>query len=546
MNIKTDKILKAAVYCRVSTEKTDQINSLENQQSFFQDLIDSDPMLELYKIYVDEGISGTNTKNRQAFNNMLKDAECGCFDVIITKEVSRFARNTLDTLVYTRKLKEFGVGVVFLNDSINTLESDGELRLVIMASIAQEESRKTSERVKWGQKRQMEAGVVFGCDMLGYDVRDGNIYINQEGADIVRRIFHMYVNEHKGTSTIARELALDGVPSFTCTKWTQTTIIRILHNEKYCGDLIQKKTITPNYLTHESKRNKGEEEFIVIKNHHEPIISRELFERAQDELNFRSVIKNKNARIGRKRCFSSKIVCGECGKSYIFHDKVAPNGKKRKTWECYNKKKNGVTIRYDEITGEQFGCNSKTIMDNDLQELMYMIIEKVANDKAYWQSIVESKIREMFEMCPYNIYEKKQKQYEELLYKKEKLLNQYMDSNMTREKYEIQNSEITDQLLEIKEELLELEKIKDVEIDLESVVLDSKVFMGEMIDNASLTEEYIKEILDEMTIHKDKSKIVKLNFIPYKWKKIINYIRKNDSACSRFVLMELENTKIIL
>ncbi len=545
MQIRTDKILNVAVYCRVSTDKIDQINSLESQQRFFQEFIDEAPMLELYKLYVDEGLSGTNTKNRQAFNDMMKDAECGCFDVIITKEVSRFARNTLDTLIYTRKLKEFGVGVVFLNDGINTFESDGELRLVIMASIAQEESRKTSERVKWGQKRQMEAGVVFGCSMIGYDVHGGKMYVNEEGAEVVRRIFHMYVDEHKGTSTIARELERERVPSRTSSKWSVETIIRILHNEKYCGDLVQKKTITPNYLTHEAKRNKGEEEFIVIKDHHEPIISRELFERAQEELHFRSVKKNKNARIGRKRCFSSKIVCGECGKSYVFHDKLTPNGKKRKIWECYNKKKYGITVRYDEQTGEQIGCQTKTIRDEDLQELMYVIIETVTDNKECVKSIVESRLRDILVIGPANIYEDKQKQYEEILSKKEKLLELYMSSNITRHEFEIHNNEIMDQLKEIKEELLELEKISAVDVDLDELILETQGFIDKMIDGATLTEEYIREILEEMIIHKDKSKIVKLNIIPYKWKKIIDYARRNHCQASSFILAEIEDVKII-
>ena len=170
---------RVAAYCRVSTDNEDQVNSFESQQRYFRRYIEEHPDWELYEIFADEGISGTNTKKRKAFNRMIEEAKSGAFDLIITKEISRFARNTLDSIYYTRELKRYGVGVIFMNDGIHTLDGDAELRLAILSSIAQEESRKTSERVKWGQKRRMEQGVVFGRDMVGYDVRDGKMYINE-------------------------------------------------------------------------------------------------------------------------------------------------------------------------------------------------------------------------------------------------------------------------------------------------------------------------------------------------------------------------------
>ena len=162
-------MIKVASYCRVSTDHEDQANSFAAQQRYFKEYIHRQPDWELYGIYADEGITGTSTKKRAQFNRMIHDAYSGKFQLILTKEVSRFSRNILDTISYTRELKALGVGVLFVNDGINTLEPDAELRLSIMASIAQEESRKTSSRVKWGQTRQMERGVVFGRSMLGYD-----------------------------------------------------------------------------------------------------------------------------------------------------------------------------------------------------------------------------------------------------------------------------------------------------------------------------------------------------------------------------------------
>ncbi len=198
-----NQIKRVAAYCRVSTDNLDQANSLESQQRYFNEYIRRNPLWELHEIYVDEGVSGTGTKKRAAFNRMIEDAKDHKFDLILTKEISRFARNVLDSIGYTRQLKAMGIGVIFMNDNINTLDADSELRLTIMSSIAQEESRRTSERVKWGHRRRMEQGVVFGRDMLGYDVRNGELHINPEGAEIVRLIFHKYLDEGKGTHVIA-------------------------------------------------------------------------------------------------------------------------------------------------------------------------------------------------------------------------------------------------------------------------------------------------------------------------------------------------------
>ena len=208
-----DRPLRVAAYCRVSTDHRDQVNSFLGQQCYFQDYIAKQPGWQMQQIYADEGISGTGIKNRAAFQRMIRAAEAGEIDLILAKEVSRFARNTVDALFYTRHLRQLGVGVRFLNDNIDTLDSDGELRLTLMASIAQEESRKTSERVKWGQRRRMEQGVVFGPSLLGYTVKGGKITVEPRGAQIVQRIFHQYLQEEKSCAAIADTLQREKIPS---------------------------------------------------------------------------------------------------------------------------------------------------------------------------------------------------------------------------------------------------------------------------------------------------------------------------------------------
>lgn len=322
-------------------------------------------------IYTDEGISGTNTKKRKAFNRMIACAKNGEFDLIVTKEISRFARNTLDSIFYTRDLKKNGVGVIFLNDNIDTLDGDAELRLAILSSIAQEESRKTSERVKWGQKRQMERGVVFGRSMLGYDVKNGRMSVNEEGAKIVRLIFHKFAEEGKGTHVIARELLEAGISPMRAEKWQNTVILRILRNEKYCGDLVQKKTYTPDFLSHEKKYNRGQEEFVIIRDHHEPIISRRLFDKANSILDARSLSQKGKSKYSGRYPLSGKIKCGRCGAGYVARYKTRKDGSRYKAWRC------GQAASYGrahlDAAGNPVGCSGMSIRNEEAIHILSMV-----------------------------------------------------------------------------------------------------------------------------------------------------------------------------
>ena len=379
---------KVAAYCRVSTDNDDQANSFESQQRYFRQYIERNPDWELYAIFADEGISGTNTKKRKEFNRMIACAKNGDFDLIITKEISRFARNTLDSIFYTRDLKKHGVGVIFLNDNINTLDGDAELRLAIMSSIAQEESRKTSERVKWGQKRQMEQGVVFGRSMLGYDVKDGKMTINEDGAKIVRLIFRKFVDEGKGTHVIARELREEGINPMRVKEWSNTVILRVIRNEKYCGDLVQKKTYTPDFLSHEKKYNRGQEEFVILKDHHEPIISRELFDKANRILDVKSLSQEGKAKHSNRYPFSGKIKCGRCGASYVARYRTRKDGSQYKAWRCFEGSKNGSP--HIDTAGNQVGCSGTSIRNEESIHIMYLVCKQLTIDR---QKIADNLIK---------------------------------------------------------------------------------------------------------------------------------------------------------
>jgi site-specific DNA recombinase len=328
---------RAAAYCRVSTDRSDQLGSFESQKLFFERYIESKTGWNLAGIYADEGVTGTSTDDRTGFLKMLDDAYAGKFDVLLTKEVSRFSRNILDAVAYTRALKSIGVAVVFLNDGISTLDPDAELRLGIMAAVAQEESRKTSERVKWGQQRKMERGVVFGPSLLGYDVRGGTMTVEPKGAATVRMIFDMVLKERMGVRSVAAELARRGVASRSGSAvWSGASVLKILRNEKYCGDLVQRKTVTTDYLTHKKKTNRGEAGLITLRDHHEPIVSREDWEAVQAELSRRASKSSASPREagahGSRYALSGRIVCAVCGAVYYCRTRKRADGTPYRVW----------------------------------------------------------------------------------------------------------------------------------------------------------------------------------------------------------------------
>ncbi len=349
-----------AAYARVSTDKDDQQNSLDSQKNFFAKYIKDNSEWELVEVYYDEGFSGTTTQKRKGFNRMIANARANRIDLILSKEVSRFARNTVDTLTYARELRTKGVGIVFILDNLDTRKHEDDFRLGIMAGVAQEESRKTSERVKWGQRRCMERGVVFGRDLLGYTVKDGKMSINQEEAEVVKLIYHKYLHEEKGTHVIARELWEAGISPMRVKKWSNIVILRVLRNEKYVGDLFQQKTFTPDYIEHKKKYNNGQLEMVRLYDHHDAIIDRDTWDRVQAELARRSPNDEAKSRHSYRYWCSGKLTCGECGSSFVRRTKHIASGD-YVSWRCYQSAKFGVPKKND--YGDVKGCIGESIND---------------------------------------------------------------------------------------------------------------------------------------------------------------------------------------
>lgn len=493
--------LRVAAYARVSTEKDDQVNSLASQKSYFADYISSQSNMELSKVYFDEGISGTQTRKRAGFNQMIKDALKGEFNLILTKEVSRFARNTVDTLSYTRKLKEAGVGVIFTIDHIDTRQSDGELRLTIMASLAQEESRKTSERVKWGQQRRMEQGVVFGRDLLGYRVKNGSLSVNPEEVPVIKAIFHKYTNEGKGTHVIARELTEEGLRPKRISLWSATVILRVLRNEKYVGDLCQKKTFTPDYLTHKKKYNRGEEEKIYLKNHHEAIIDRDLWNRTQAELERRSLSAVQKSRHSSRYWCSGKICCGVCGSRFVSRTKKQPTGT-YKAWRCYQTAAHGAWKK--DAEGEEFGCDNNSINDKALLTCMKFCIHLLCENQERLREEILSCVDEVFCQQETMIDESKILQKTDRLEnKKRRSFDAMLEGVLTREEFEKQTEWYDKELLRLKNLISENEQNKKRYIRRKKDMKDLEEALEEILTLNEKNELLYREILDKIVVYQE-------------------------------------------
>lgn len=507
---------KVAAYCRVSTDNEDQANSFESQQRYFRQYIERNPDWELYEIFADEGISGTNTKKRKQFNRMIACAKNGDFDLIITKEISRFARNTLDSIFYTRDLKKHGVGVIFMNDGINTMDGDAELRLAIMSSIAQEESRKTSERVKWGQKRQMEQGVVFGRSMLGYDVKDGKMTINEEGAKIVRLIFHKFVDEGKGTHVIARELREEGIKPMRVKEWQNTVILRVIRNEKYCGDLVQKKTYTPDFLSHEKKYNRGQEEFVIIKDHHEPIISRELFDKANRILDEKSLSQEGKAKHSNRYPFSGKIKCGRCGASYVARYKTRKDGSKYKAWRCFEGAKHGSP--HIDKAGNQVGCSGTSIRNEEAIHIMYLVCKQLTLDRKKISNNLIKTINKVISMditgADTNALAEK---IETAKKKRTDLIDLYTSGDIDRNEFSALRAKYDAEIDSLKSMMESIEKQQFAIAKQQELMADIKSAVDELIGGIEYEDEFYTQLLDKMVINDRENIDVYLNLLPLKW-----------------------------
>lgn len=357
---------RVAAYCRVSTDSEEQLNSYTAQKSYYTQKIEESPDWEMAGVFADEGLSGVNMKKRKEFNRMIAACKRGRIDLILTKSLSRFARNTVDCLETVRMLKANGIGVIFEKENINTLTESSEFLITLFSGFAQAESESLSKNVTWGKQKSMEAGkVTFQYKkLLGYcKGADGQPEIVPDEAETVRRIYHRYL-EGASLGDIKKELEADGIPTAEAVKaWSYQVIRNILTNEKYIGDALLQKTYITDCISKKVVKNQGDRPMYYIENHHEAIIPKVIFQRVQEEMTRRAskrkvmqkTGKTEQGKYSAKYALSEILVCGECGTPYK-RCTWARNGKKRIVWRCVSR------LEY----GKKYCHNSPTVDEDKL------------------------------------------------------------------------------------------------------------------------------------------------------------------------------------
>ncbi len=359
--------LQVAAYCRVSTEEEEQQSSYEAQCSYYTDKIMTNPEWTMAGIFADEGITGTSTKKRDDFNRMIRKCKKKKIDLILTKSISRFARNTLDTIKYTRMLRAMGIGIYFEKENINTLDMDSEMLITMLGAFAQAESESISRNVAWGKRKAIQAGKVFVNfnRLYGYYLKDDDTpAINTEQAEAVKFMFTRYMAGDT-TRTIARKLDEAGVPTPSGkTAWEAATIKAILKNEKYCGDVLAQKTFKDSVIGGKIQKNTGQLQQVLVQNNHPAIISRELYYEVQEEMKRRTAAKSPSTksstgrtRYSSKYALSERLVCGECGTLYR-RCTWTIRGKKKIVWRCVSRLDHGTKYCKGSPTMEETALQS--------------------------------------------------------------------------------------------------------------------------------------------------------------------------------------------
>lgn len=526
-----DLKLRVTYYARVSTEKDEQVHSLKNQIEYYSDFIKRNQMWTYVDGYIDEGISGTSVNKRESFLKMISDAKLKKFDFIITKEISRFSRNTLDSIKYTQELLSYGVGVLFQSDNINTLMPDAELRLTIMSSIAQDEVRKISERVKFGFKRAIEKGVVLGNNKIwGYRKDAGKLVIDEKEAEIVRLIFDMYATQNMGIRGISARLDNMGIRNNKGNPFSFSTIKNILTNPKYMGYYCGNKTHKFDYKLHDRKYL-DQTEWVMYKDEETvpPIVNEDIWQKANYILRGRSEKQSAEDKTSyqNKYAYSGKIICTEHNAPY-YRTLYRYSSGNKEVWQCK---------RY--VEKGKLGCTSPSIYTSELD----MIIKKAYDELIINRSEI---IHEMIAMysglgAQSKIKEdiaKVKMEIDQILKMKDKLLELSINGRLSDDEFERRNNRFNQEIDKLNMRLKELDEdeLRNKEITY-SVETLRKVIAKEINYEEGLDNKLIESLLEKIEVCKtDKKNEIDLKVYfkvltkPFDYK--ILRERKSTSVCS--------------
>lgn len=488
-----------AYYARVSTDKDEQLNSLENQRRFYEEYIRSNPNWTFAGGYVDEGISGTSVAKREQFLQMIEDAQAGRFDLIVTKEISRFARNTLDSIRYTRELLRHGVGVFFQNDNINTFDKDAELRLTIMSSIAQDEVRKLSERTRFGFKRAQENSVLLGQNNLfGYNKVDGKLEIVEQEAEIVREVFERYVAGEMGLRAIANDLDRRGIVGKQGKLLTYSTLYGMIRNPKYKGFYAGRRYATRDYRDGRSYRLDANK-WIVHEDAKVPaIVTEPLWEEANRLLAERGKTMKQHAQASQNRyAYSGKLICARHGTTFHRH---VYKSKRRGEVECWN-------CKLYRQKGKEGGCHSPTIYSSELDRVLARVFERVTDEKS---AAMQEYIRELKDFAEQQDHsaelEKLEEQIGALIDKKEKLLELALDGALTNEEFKKRNEQYNEKIAALEERCSGLKNAgRNLAERIRRVEKLSKTIEQQWSANCGFSREMSKALVDHILVDADET-----------------------------------------
>ena len=519
---------KVAIYARVSTEHEEQLSALGYQVQYYDEILKKHPDWELYDRYIDEGITGTSIKKRKNFLRMIQDANNGCFDLIITREVSRFARNTVDTLQETRKLKKIGVEVYFTEDNIWTFnDEDGELKLTIMATLAQNESKKTSQRVKAGQRISFLNGVFYGTgNILGYDKVGADMIINEEQAKTVRKIYDLFLNG-QGSNDIKAYLELNGHLTATgLKKWSASSIVRILRNPFYSGTIVYRKSYIPDYLEQKAIKNRGEVEQIVVEGRHTAIVTKEEFEKVQKILESHCVVKKGKKGHGcasPKSVWTRKLIC-ECGST--FNKSTSYKNEEREVWsyyfQCYGQKNNGsLNYRIKKGLDTTNACCTPIIAEWKLKLIANKIFDIIWNNKSKIIKIANDIIEQTIQNSSLNQFmDDEIKEYENRINsnvnKLDRIVDMFVNELIDKESFIKKKTDIEKNNNYLREKIEKINQQRGMpkeELEDKLSILKKNIINNLEYDRSDeISDDLIETFIEKIEVKKDKMKW-KLNYL---------------------------------
>ena len=534
--------MRVTFYARVSSEKDEQLNSLDNQIAYYTNLIKDNKNWEYISGYIDEGLSGISTAKRDNFHRMINDAKSGKFDLVITKEISRFARNTLDSIKYTRDLLSYGVGVFFQNDNINTLDEDSELRLTIMSGIAQDELRKLSSRIKFGHQQAIKNNVVLGNSRIfGYDKKDKKLVINEEEAKMVRELFELYSTDQYSMKQIEDLFWQKGYRNRNGNKIAHSTMSNTISNPKYKGYYVGNKVKVVDMFT-KKQHFLPPEEWVMFKDETgeivPAIVSEELWEQANKVLQKRSKdVKNKQNLCNHGNLLTGKLFCSHCGTSYYRRESKDRQGNKNSKWVCSGKIKNGAD-----------SCPSFSIYEEEIKPILFDVFNetsKVAED------LVESYI-EMYKTLDRNKNDAKridelQKKIDLETKKKSKLLEYNVNGDITDKEYLKMNNACKSAIEKAETELFELYEKQNSKEDFKKQIDTIRSVLRSAQKDAAkgiITKEFASKYIDKIfvTPQGDEMKMDIKIFTGETCEKYLSQFRGRSGHISKKMIEAYENS----